>query len=169
MPLYRDSCIIQQISPRHFTQIADKIFLAQDNGTFKRYYRNFLCSFRPKVSEFPALSIGFLQFLVKTPTLQKQRGSRAALFSLSKNLFQREVFPKQQGELEGAKPASNEIECLQKACASRRLRRTAADFLAAERPENRDIVKAPKKSVGLFRQPERSGNAPAYFARFWRG
>ena len=42
---------------------------------------------------------------------------------LSKTLFQREGLPKQQGELEGAKPASNEIECLQKACVSRRLRR----------------------------------------------
>ncbi|MDY3985958.1 hypothetical protein, partial [Dysosmobacter sp.] len=47
------------------------------------------------------------------------------------------------------------IKCLQKACASRRLRRAAADFRAAERPENRGIVKASKKSVGLFRQPEK--------------
>ena len=52
------------------------------------------------------------------------------MLRLSKNLFQREVLPN-QGELEGAKPASNEIECLQKACVSRRLRRAAAVFQIA--------------------------------------
>ncbi|WP_326200816.1 hypothetical protein, partial [Dysosmobacter sp.] len=70
-----------------------------------------------------------------------------------------------QGEYEGAGAPSCGIKCLQTACASRRLRRAAADFRAAERPENRGIVKASKKSVGLFRQPERRG-IRLYFSLF---
>ena len=69
---------------------------------------------------------------------------QASFFRLSKNLFPRKELPKQQGELEGAKPASNEIECLQKACASRRLRRAAAVFQIVWKFEIRGIVKAVK-------------------------
>ncbi len=77
-----------------------------------------------------------------------------ARLRLSKNLFPRKELSKQQGELEGAKPASNEIECLQKACASRRLRRAAAAFRTAARAEKRGIVKADKKVQRTFCQPE---------------
>ena len=55
-----------------------------------------------------------------------------------------------QGELEGAKPASNEIECLQKACVSRRLRRVAAAFRTATRAEKRGSVQADKKVQRTF-------------------
>ena len=68
-----------------------------------------------------------------------------ARLRLSKNLFPRKVLSKHQGELEGAKPASNEIECLQKACASRRLRRAAAAFRTAARAEKRGMVKPVEK------------------------
>ncbi|MDY3984730.1 MAG: hypothetical protein SOY89_04175 [Dysosmobacter sp.] len=46
------------------------------------------------------------------------------------------------------------------------MRRAAADFRAAERPENRGIVKAPKKSVGLFRQPEMTEHLLRHFLQF---
>ena len=72
------------------------------------------------------------------------------LLSCYPPFFPRKELPKQQGELEGAKPASNEIECLQKACVSRRLRRAAAVFQIAWQFEIRGIVKAVKKVQRTF-------------------
>ena len=92
------------------------------------------------------------------PILHKKISKRGlpngSPLSLSKNHCLKQLGCILQGEYEGAGAPSCGIKCLQKACASRRLRRAAADFRAAERPENRGIVKASKKSVGLFRQPE---------------
>ena len=71
-------------------------------------------------------------------------------FSLSKNCCLAKKSTVSQGELEGAKPASNEIECLQKACVSRRLRRAAAVFQIAWQFEIRGIVKAVEKVQRTF-------------------
>ena len=68
----------------------------------------------------------------------------------------KEKSPFLQGEYEGAKPASNEIECLQKACVSRRLRRAAAAFRAAARAEKRGIVKAVEKVQHIQYTPDRN-------------
>lgn len=78
-------------------------------------------------------------------------------FSLSKIPCLKERSSFLQGEYEGAGAPSYGIECLQKACVSRRLRRAAADFRSAARSENRDIRQAVGKVYGLFRQPE-AGN-----------
>ena len=57
----------------------------------------------------------------------------------------KEKSPFLQGEYEGAGAPSYGIECLQKACVSRRLRRAAAAFRPAARAEKRGIVKAVEK------------------------
>ena len=55
-----------------------------------------------------------------------------------------------KGEYEGAGAPSCWIECLQKACVSRRLRRAAAAFRPAVRAEKRGIVKAVEKVHRTF-------------------
>ena len=57
----------------------------------------------------------------------------------------KEKSPFLQGEYEGAGAPSCWIECLQKACVSRRLRRAAAAFRPDARAEKRGIVKPVKK------------------------
>ena len=62
----------------------------------------------------------------------------------------KEKSPFLQGEYEGAGAPSCWIECLQKACVSRRLRRAAAAFRPAARAEKRGIVKAVEKVHRTF-------------------
>ena len=62
----------------------------------------------------------------------------------------KEKSPFLQGEYEGAGAPSCWIECLQKACVSRRLRRAAAAFRPDARAEKRGIVKPVKKVQRTF-------------------
>ena len=57
------------------------------------------------------------------------------LLSLSKNLIDWEEGGKKQGEYEGTGVPSCWIECLQKACYHRRLRREAAAFWTVKQSE----------------------------------
>ena len=79
---------------------------------------------------------------------QAPAGSPAGACGFGKTFFEWETISKKQGEFEGAKPASNQIECLQKACVSRRLRREAAAFRLAARVEKRGIVKTAGSPAG---------------------
>ena len=45
-----------------------------------------------------------------------------------------------QGELEGAKPASNQIKCRAKPCLARRVWSEATIFVPQRRPKNNDII-----------------------------
>ena len=62
----------------------------------------------------------------------------------------KEKSPFLQGEYEGAGAPSYWIECLQKACVSRRLRRAAAALRPDARAEKRGIVKAVEKVQWTF-------------------
>ena len=75
----------------------------------------------------------------------RRASNMEARLSLSKILCLKERSSFLQGEYEGAGAPSCWIECLQKACVSRRLRRAAAAFRPDARAEKRGIVKAVEK------------------------
>ena len=62
-----------------------------------------------------------------------------------------------QGELEGAKPASNRIKCRAKPLPCKACVERSDYFCAARRHKNNDIISGCRKSWRLFRQPERDG------------
>ncbi|MDY3984670.1 hypothetical protein, partial [Dysosmobacter sp.] len=99
---------------------------------------------RSRLSAFVKFFLHLSKFFL-TSAEGKRTGPEGPALSLSKNLCLKQLGCILQGEYEGAGAPSCGIKCLQKACASRRLRRAAADFRAAERPENRGIVKAVEK------------------------
>ncbi len=82
--------------------------------------------------------------------IKKETACGSLLLSLSKNLIDSKDGSKKQGEYEGTGVPSCWIECLQKACDNRRLRRKAAAFRAAEQPKKRGIVKSVKKVLRTF-------------------
>ena len=76
-----------------------------------------------------------------------------------------------QGELEGAKPASNRIKCRAKPCLARRawstprvlaLRREATIFVPQGGTKITTLFQAVEKSRRLFRQPEGRRIAPSF-------
>ena len=79
-------------------------------------------------------------------SLRESASRKAGAFSqLVEKPCLKEKSPFLQGEYEGAGAPSYWIECLQKACVSRRLRRAAAAFRPDARAEKRGIVKAVAK------------------------
>ncbi len=58
----------------------------------------------------------------------KRAGTLCRPFSVSKNSLQKKKAAQRRGELEGAKPASNPIECPAKPCRARRAAREAGTF-----------------------------------------
>ena len=60
-----------------------------------------------------------------------------------------------QGELEGAKPASNQIKCRAKPCLARRAWSEATIFVPQGGTKITALFQAVEKSRRLFRQPER--------------
>ena len=60
-----------------------------------------------------------------------------------------------QGELEGAKPASNRIKCRAKPCSARRAWSEASIFVPQSGTKITALFQAVEKSRRLFRQPER--------------
>ena len=69
-----------------------------------------------------------------------------------------------QGELEGAKPASNRIKCRAKPCLARLCVERSDYFRAARRHKNNDIISGCRKSQRLFRQPEETAVRRFLFA-----
>ena len=61
-----------------------------------------------------------------------------------------------QGELEGAKPASNQIKCRAKPCLARRAWSEATIFVPQGGTKITTLFQAVEKSRRLFRQPEKS-------------
>ena len=61
-----------------------------------------------------------------------------------------------QGELEGAKPASNRIKCRAKPCSARRAWSEANIFVPLRGTKITALFQAVEKSRRLFRQPEKS-------------
>ena len=68
-----------------------------------------------------------------------------------------------QGELEGAKPASNRIKCRAKPCSARRAWSEASIFVPLCGTEITALLQAVEKSRRLFRQPEPHGSAVGLF------
>ena len=62
-----------------------------------------------------------------------------------------------QGELEGAKPASNKIKCRAKPCLARRAWSEATIFVPQGGTKITTLFQAVEKSRRLFRQPEKDG------------
>ncbi len=75
-----------------------------------------------------------------------------------------------QGELEGAKPASNRIKCRAKPCYARRARSEASIFVPLCGTKITALLQAVEKSRRLFRQPEDLGTVfRGPFLRFFCG
>ena len=118
----------------------------------------------------------------RTPPLRKQfprkKRSRvsATPFSLSINPLYAASSSFTQGELEGAKPASNWIKCRAKPCLARRAwstprvlasRREATIFVPQGGTKITTLFQAVEKSRRLFRQPERSRvSATPFLSRY---
>ena len=89
-----------------------------------------------------------------TEVTKKGRRSRAVPFSLSRNHLYGVRGSFTQGELEGAKPASNRIKCRAKPCLARRAWSEAAIFAPQGGTKITTLFQAVEKSRSLFRQPE---------------
>ena len=69
-----------------------------------------------------------------------------------------------QGELEGAKPASNRIKCRAKPCSARRAWSEAIICVPRSGTQITALVQAVEKSHRLFRQPEQRRLTPSLFS-----
>ena len=76
------------------------------------------------------------------------------VFSLSINPLYAASSSFTQGELEGAKPASNQIKCRAKPCLARRAWSEATIFVPQGGTKITTLFQAVEKSRRLFRQPE---------------
>ena len=79
------------------------------------------------------------------------------LFCVSINPCRACSLSSSQGELEGAKPASNRIKCRAKPCSARRAWSEASIFVPLRGMKIPALFQAVEKSQRLFRQPERDG------------
>ena len=79
---------------------------------------------------------------------------RGWLFCVSINPCRACSLSSSQGELEGAKPASNRIKCRAKPCSARRAWSEASVFVPLRGTKTPALLQAVEKSQRLFRQPE---------------
>ena len=88
---------------------------------------------------------------------KQKRTASGRFFSLSINPLYAASSSFTQGELEGAKPASNQIKCRAKPCLARRAWSEATIFVPQGGTKITTLFQAVEKSRRLFRQPERDG------------
>ena len=89
-------------------------------------------------------------------------------FSLSINILHTISSSSTQGELEGAKPASNKIKCRAKPCLARRAWSEATIFVPQGGTKITTLFQAVEKAGGFFRQPERAAMPPSLLIRSHR-
>ena len=90
----------------------------------------------------------------RTERANKKEPPSGGSFSLSINPLYGVSSSFTQGELEGAKPASNQIKCRAKPCLARRAWSEATIFVPQGGTKITTLFQAVEKSRRLFRQPE---------------
>ena len=91
--------------------------------------------------------------------MTQKRHASACLFCVSINPCRACSLSSSQGELEGAKPASNRIKCRAKPCYARRAWSEASIFVPRSGTKIPALLQAVEKSQWLFRQPARHASA----------
>ena len=101
--------------------------------------------------------------LFSCPSPHKKGDAFASPFCVSINPCRACSLSSSQGELEGAKPASNRIKCRAKPCSARRAWSEASIFVPLRGTKITALLQAVEKSQRLFRQPERRRFRVSFF------